>query len=85
METFSVFLIPGLMVLAVIRSLLQPIRLGWKLAIHGGCGFACLWLVNSIACFTGIPIPINAVTVLTAGFLGVPGIALLLLLEVFPF
>ena len=84
MEILSAFLIPALMLLILIRMVLLPIRLSCKLVLHGGCGFLCLWLMNAIACFTGICIPINAVTVLLAGFLGVPGIGILLLLECIP-
>ncbi|HCP71252.1 MAG TPA: SigmaK-factor processing regulatory BofA, partial [Clostridiales bacterium] len=47
-----------------------------------GCGFLCLWLLNSVSAFTGAYFPINAVTVLVAGFLGLPGIGVMALLEV---
>ena len=51
-------------------------------AWHSGCGFACLWLLNSVSGFTGIAFPINAVSVLIAGFCGLPGIGLMALLAV---
>lgn len=82
METFVTLLIPALLALLLVRLLLVPMKGIWKLLIHGGCGFLCLWLLNSVAGFTGVYLPVNAVTVLTAGFLGLPGIAVLALLAV---
>ena len=82
METFVTLLIPGLLALILIRLLLLPFKWILKLAIHSGCGFACLWLLNAASPFTGILFPINGVTVLTAGILGLPGIGLLAVLAV---
>ena len=82
MEEFMILLIPALLGTALLRLLLLPIRMGLKLAIHSGCGFACLWLLNLAAPVTGIAFPINAVTVLTAGLLGLPGIGLMAALAV---
>ena len=65
----------------LIRVMLLPIRLLWKLLINSGCGFLCLWLLNWISGYTGVLFPINAVTAATAGFLGLPGIVLLALAQ----
>ena len=81
MEKIAALLIPALMAVILVRLLLAPIRLGFKLTAHSVCGFACLWLLNAVAPFTGIFFPMNAVTVLTAGFLGLPGMGILALLE----
>lgn len=80
MEKPVLFLILGLTALPLLRLMVLPLRLGWKLAAHWGCGFACLWLLNTTAPITGIYLPINAVTVLLAGIFGLPGIALMALL-----
>ena len=77
MENILSLLIPVLAVFLLLRLIALPVRLGVKLVINGIGGFLCLWLLNWIAGFTGIFFPINAVTVLIAGFLGLPGIALL--------
>ena len=82
MENFVTLLIPALLALILVRLLLMPMKLLFKVAIHSGCGFLCLWLLNSVAGFTGICFPMNAVTVLTAGFLGLPGIGIMALLAV---
>ena len=80
MEKFVTLLIPALVALVLVR--LMPMKLIFKVGVHSGCGFLCLWLLNSVAAFTGAYFPINAVTVLVAGFLGLPGIGVMALLEV---
>ena len=82
MEKFAAFLIPALVALIFFRLFLLPIRFLFKLGLNSACGFLCLWILNSIAGFTGIYLSINAVTVLIAGFTGLPGIGLIVLLEV---
>ena len=82
METIGAMVIPVLTGVLLIRMLVLPMRLCGKLTLHGGCGFLCLWLINSVAAFTGVYIPVNLATVLTAGFLGVPGIGVMAMLEV---
>ena len=82
METWIALLIPALLAVILIRLLLLPIRSLIKLAIHSGCGFLCLWLLNTASGITGIAFPMNAVTVLIAGILGLPGIGILALLAV---
>ena len=83
MEKFVTLLIPALLALLLFRLFLMPLRLVFKTGIHSCCGFVCLWLLNTVAPFTGIAFPMNAVTVLTAGFLGLPGIGLLAVLALF--
>lgn len=82
METWITLLIPALLALVLVRLLLLPLRSMLKLAIHSGCGFLCLWLLNTVSSFTGIAFPMNAVTILIAGILGLPGIGLLAVLAV---
>ena len=82
MEEIVTLLIPVLLALVLVRALLLPLKLAWKLAIHSACGLVCLWLLNAAAAITGIQFPINAVTVLTAGFLGLPGIGIMAVLAV---
>lgn len=82
METWITLLIPALLAVVLIRLLLLPAKFTLKLVIHSGCGFLCLWLLNTVSGFTGILFPMNAVTVLIAGILGLPGIGLLALLAV---
>lgn len=80
METFVTLFIPALLTLLLVKTLLLPLRGLWKLGIHAAFGLLCLWLLNSVSVFTGVYLPVNAVTVLLAGFLGVPGIGIIALL-----
>ena len=82
MEKVITLIIPALLTVILIRLLLLPVRFLIKLTIHSGCGFLCLWLMNTASAFTGIAFPMNAVTVLVAGILGLPGIGILALLAV---
>ena len=81
MENFVSILIPLLLLALLLRLLVLPIRWFWKLFVNSACGFACLWLLNSLALYTGFVFPVNAITALIAGFLGLPGIILLILLQ----
>ena len=82
MEEFVALAIPALLTVFLIRILLLPMGFVFRVAIHSGCGFLCLWLLNTVSGFTGIAFPINAATVLIAGTLGLPGIGLLTILAV---
>ncbi len=82
MEEFVALAIPALLAVFLIRILLLPMKLVFRVAIHSCCGFLCLWLLNTVSGFTGIAFPINAATVLIAGTLGLPGIGLLTVLEI---
>ena len=79
MENILSLIVPVFLVFLLLRIIAAPVRLGVKILLNSTCGFACLWLLNWIAGFTGIFFPINPVTVLVTGFLGLPGIALLAL------
>jgi inhibitor of the pro-sigma K processing machinery len=82
MEKFVTLLIPVLTALLFLRLMVLPLRLTAKLLLHSAAGLTCLALLNLVSGITGILFPINAVTILAAGFLGVPGIGLLAMLEV---
>ena len=84
MENILALLIPALLAVLLIRLLVMPMKLAAKLLLHSAAGLLCLGVLNSVSGFTGIFFPINAVTVLIAGFLGLPGITLMTLLEVLP-
>ena len=83
MENIVTLLVPALLGILVLRLMILPMRWLARVAIHAGCGFTCLWILNTVSGFTGILFPINTITILIAGLLGVPGIGVLALLEVF--
>ena len=82
MENFAALLVPLLLIGIFIRIIVLPMGWSIKILVNSLCGFLCLWLLNLISGFTGIRFPINAVTTAVAGFLGLPGIGLLALLQV---
>ena len=84
MEKIAVFLIPLLLGVILLRILLAPIRLVVKLSLHAAAGLLSLILLNFLAPLSGVLIPVNAVTVLVSGIFGLPGTALLILLELIP-
>ena len=81
MESLLTLMIPALLGILTIRLLAVP--MGWlmKTAVHGLSGLICLLILNTVSGLTGVFFPINAITVSIAGFLGIPGIAILALLE----
>ena len=82
MENTVTLLIPVLLGIALIRMLLLPLKLILKLLLHSASGFLCLWLLNTVSGYTGVYLPVNAITAAIAGFLGIPGIGLIALLEI---
>ena len=79
MENIFVLFIPVLIALLVFRLLFSQVKLIWKIAVNSLSGFLCLWLLNLASGITGIVFEINFITALLVGFLGVPGILLLLI------
>ena len=79
MENILALIIPVLIAVLVFKLLFSQMKLIWKIAVNSLSGFVCLWLLNLISGFTGIVFEINFVTALLVGFLGIPGIILLVL------
>lgn len=74
----------GLILLYLIGMLLViPIKIVVKLIINGVLGGILLFIVNLIGKIVGFSIVINPITALTAGFLGIPGIVLLIIVQKF--
>ena len=78
MENILALIVPVLIAIFVIKLLLSQVKLIWKLAVNSISGFICLWLLNLASGLTGIVFEINFITALVVGFLGIPGILLLL-------
>lgn len=72
-----------LVILYVVSQIfLKPIKLLWKLLLNSALGLVLLLLTNYIAAFFTFAVPINVITVLVAGFLGIPGILLLIAFQI---
>lgn len=61
----------------IVQVFLKPVKLVWKLLTNSLIGVILLLLSNYIGSYFAFDIPINIITVLIAGFLGIPGIILL--------
>ena len=85
MLTFSsvVGYVLGLIILFVVTKIFfKPIRFFAKLVANSILGAFVLWLLNLLSPILSIHIGINPITSLVTGLLGLPGICLLLLLQI---
>ena len=79
MENILALIIPVLIAVLVFKLLFSQMKLIWKIAVNSLSGFLCLWLLNLASGITGIVFEINFFTALLVGFLGIPGIILLVI------
>ncbi len=63
--------------------LVLPLKIIIKFIINGLIGAVLLFILNIFGNLIGITIAINPITALVAGFLGIPGVLLLLFLQYF--
>ena len=72
----------GLVILYIVGMLLViPIKILIKLLINGLIGGIILFVFNLIGGFFGLAIMINPLNAIIVGILGVPGVILLLILQ----
>lgn len=83
MQEIIALAVPILFIFLFIKILMTPMKLIFKLLLNTGCGFVCLFLLNLLSGFTGILFEINFITAALVGFLGMPGILLLLVFHFF--
>ena len=75
-----VYALVGLALLFLIIKLLKwPL----KILINGILVIILLYIVNIVGSYIGFVLPINAISALIAGFLGIPGIIFLVLFQFF--
>ena len=75
-----VYALVGLALLFLIIKLLK-----WPLQIliNGILGIILLYIANIVGSYIGFVLPVNAISALIAGFLGIPGIIFLVLFQFF--
>jgi len=74
----------GLVVfLLLFGTALKPIRVAGRLAVKLLVGALLLFFLNIIGTNFGLHVPINAITTVVAGVLGIPGIAALAIIKSF--
>ena len=77
---FVTILIAALLILLVIRIFKKPIRFIFKLLFNTVLGYIVLILVNHFGMYVGLSLPIDLLKAVIVGFLGLPGVILLLLI-----
>jgi inhibitor of the pro-sigma K processing machinery len=70
----------GILLLGKLVS--KPGTLIKKLLFNSVIGIVIIWIINSLGSFVAFTIPLNFFTVLVTGILGMPGVAMLGLLQV---
>ncbi|MBQ6692823.1 MAG: pro-sigmaK processing inhibitor BofA family protein [Clostridia bacterium] len=72
----------GLLILWILCKILSfPVKVIGKLIVNALVGAVVLFLFNLIGGFFGLSIPINALSAIITGILGVPGVILLLIFQ----
>ncbi len=72
----------GLLLLYIVgRILIMPLKIVLKLMYNALIGGVVLLLLNFLGGYIGLHIALNPVTALVVGFLGVPGVVMLLVLQ----
>ena len=75
-----VYALVGLALLFLIIKLLKwPL----KILINGILAIILLYIANIVGSYIGFVLPVNAISALIAGFLGIPGIIFLVLFQFF--
>lgn len=81
MEFIGIVVVAVIAIVLVLKLLSAPIRLAGKLLINALVGFAVLFLLNFAEGLTGLSLGINWFNAIIVGFLGAPGVVLLLLIK----
>ncbi len=63
--------------------LVIPLKMVFRLVYNGLIGGVALWLINLVGAGFGFVLPITVWTALLVGFLGLPGVAILVIYFVF--
>ena len=70
-------------VIALLKIIAAPVKLIFKLLLNAVLGFAILFVVNFIGGFIDFTLGFTLINALIVGFLGLPGVALLIVLRLF--
>lgn len=70
-----------LLVYLIARALVLPLKLTLELLANALIGAVLLLLFNVVGGYWGYHVPLNPVTAVLAGMLGIPGVALLVVLK----
>jgi inhibitor of the pro-sigma K processing machinery len=78
MLEFIIGYVIGFILLLIFAKLIfKSIKIVWKVIINALIGGAAIWLLNLF----GVGIHVNWITALLVGFLGIPGVIVVLILQ----
>ncbi|NFN95525.1 pro-sigmaK processing inhibitor BofA [Clostridium botulinum] len=77
------YIIYGLIGLVLLFVMIKLLKWPLKILINGVLGVVILYVVNLVGSNFNFGLAINPITALIAGFLGIPGVILLAILQVF--
>ena len=69
--------------LALLFLIIKLLKWPLKILINGILGIILLYISNIVGSYIGFVLPINEISALVAGFLGIPGIIFLILFQFF--
>lgn len=72
-----------LLLMVVSRSVVKPLRWVWYGILYTAVGGLVLFVLNLAGDFIHFRLPINPVTALITGFLGLPGLICLIVIKLF--
>lgn len=81
MENIIFFVIAIVAIFVIGKIFSWPLKVLLNLIMNGIAGGILLWLINLVGGNFGLIIPINIVTALIAGILGIPGVLFLIILN----
>ncbi|SHI05737.1 inhibitor of the pro-sigma K processing machinery [Sporobacter termitidis DSM 10068] len=81
LQTTGIIVIVAILVLVLLIILRKPMKIVFKLILNVVIGFLALLAINYIGAFIGITVAVNWINAVIVGVLGVPGVALILLLK----
>lgn len=77
------YIIYGLIGVVLLFVMIKLLKWPLKILINGVLGVVILYVVNLVGANFNFVLAINPITALIAGFLGIPGVILLAILQVF--
>ncbi|HHV72089.1 MAG TPA: pro-sigmaK processing inhibitor BofA [Clostridia bacterium] len=80
-RVIAAFIFGVLLLYLFAKILFVPLKIVGRLVFNGILGGVILWLVNLVGSFFDFSVPINPITALVAGFLGIPGVVLIIALK----
>lgn len=81
LQTTAIIVIIAILVLAVFILLRKPIKIVFKLLLNTIVGFIALFVINFLGSFIGVSVAVNWINAVLVGVLGIPGVALILLIK----